>query len=46
VFQIVNWLVYSATAREELETMRHTHMIILLPAYDINGDLITPIEYL
>jgi len=44
-FHIANWPVYSPSARKELELMRHTHAVVPLPAYDFDGNLITPLEY-
>lgn len=42
---MANWPVFSPSARKELESMQGTHCVIPLPAYDIDGNLISPREY-
>ena len=45
VFHIANWPVASPSAKKEIESMRLTHCVIPLPAYDETGTLIKPVEY-
>jgi hypothetical protein len=45
VFHIANWPVFSPSAKKELESMLGTHTVVPLPAYDAEGNLISPREY-
>ena len=42
---IRNWPTNSPVAAEALERIYDTHCVFPLKAYDINGDLILPLEY-
>ncbi|KAI6037404.1 hypothetical protein BKA83DRAFT_9650 [Pisolithus microcarpus] len=44
-FMIDNWLVDDDEMRDELETLKTTHHLVPLPAYDIDGNLIQPHAY-
>ena len=42
---MANWPVSSPSAKKELASMQGTHNVVPLPAYDSEGNLISPREY-
>ena len=40
-----NWPLTDKSARDELEELRSTHCVVLIPAYNIQGNLIKPAAY-
>ena len=45
IFSIENWPAFSDAARGGLDSIRQTHQVIPIPAYDIEGKLIDPHFY-
>jgi len=45
IFSIENWPAFSDAARGGLDSIRQTHRVIPVPAYDLEGKLIDPCYY-
>ncbi|KIO14778.1 hypothetical protein M404DRAFT_17638 [Pisolithus tinctorius Marx 270] len=45
IFSIENWPTFSDAARGGLDSIRQTHQVIPIPAYDLEGKLIDPRFY-
>ncbi|KAI6018350.1 hypothetical protein EDC04DRAFT_2607813 [Pisolithus marmoratus] len=42
IFNIRNWPTYSDMAKNALDTIKETHNVVPIPAYDLSGHLIKP----
>ena len=45
IFSIENWPAFSDAARGGLDSIKQTHRVIPIPAYDLEGKLIDPRYY-
>ncbi|KAI6094312.1 hypothetical protein F5141DRAFT_1224490 [Pisolithus sp. B1] len=45
MFNIRNWPTYSDMAKNALDTIKETHNVVPIPAYDLSGHLIKPQAY-
>lgn len=44
-FEVENWPVRRDAAKQELNKLKDTHVVIPIPAYDLAGQLIQPQDY-